>query len=107
MKTRFARVADALEAFAEAVRALDEEVAPDWIDQSRSLLGRRRHCAAVRRRIAAGVDGAAVGVGRRYLLSEEAHAEELTKVGTSTAAPKRDIAAELSRELRFVQGDDR
>lgn len=46
------------------------------VDQRRSPLGRRRHCAAVRRRVLAGDEGAAI-VGRHFLLSHQALRDEL------------------------------
>jgi len=49
---------------------------PDWIAQAESPLGPKRHCAAVRRRIAERKPGARI-VARRFLLSQEAMAEEL------------------------------
>ena len=69
-----------LEAFADMVaarvierlRATDQ----DMVSQTRSPLGSRRHCAAVRRRVAAGQHGAFV-VGRKHLLTQEALQEEL------------------------------
>lgn len=77
-------------ALEEALRVLAREIARevvrelragelDMIDQSASPLGRRRHLAAVRARVSAGAPGAAI-VGRRYLLSREAVAQELEKV---------------------------
>src|SRR5690349_1127528 len=62
----------------EAERIASEQSAEqkDWIDQASSPLGRRRHCAAVRRRIASG-KGDAAQVGRRFLLSAQALSEEL------------------------------
>lgn len=51
------------------------------VDQSGSSLGRRRHIEAVRRRVAAAEPGA-VQLGRRYLLSSEAHEDELRKLAT-------------------------
>jgi hypothetical protein len=70
------------------------------VDQVSSPLGRRRHCAAVRRRVAAGNDGAAI-VGRRHLLSREALAEELeaatkgkpSKAVATKKAPVDELAA--------------
>jgi hypothetical protein len=55
------------------------------VDQAGSALGRRRHIAAVRRRVAAG-DAGAVVLGRNYLLSQEAHAEEIRRIA---ATPKK------------------
>jgi len=81
-------------------------------DQTASPLGRRRHCAATRRRTAAGDPGAAV-VGRRHLLSDAALAEELQSITTKAkprkpAAPKPpSVRAELEAELgalRLVGG---
>jgi hypothetical protein len=48
------------------------------VDQQHSALGRRRHCAAVRRRRAEGADGAEI-VGKKHLLSRAALAEELAR----------------------------
>ncbi|MGC4088659.1 MAG: hypothetical protein QM756_12325 [Polyangiaceae bacterium] len=58
------------------VRKLTEGQQADMVDQTHSPLGRRRHCNAVRRRVAAGEAGAAV-VGRRHLLTREALGAEL------------------------------
>ncbi len=79
---------------------------PGATDQSRSPLGKRRHIAAARRRIAAGLPGAAQ-VGRRYLLSSDALADELARISgrhTETAAPASGtVRAELLAELRLVK----
>jgi hypothetical protein len=67
--------------------------------QQGSPLGPRRHCEAVRRRLAAGLPGAA-HVGRRYLLTPDALAEELSRTSAATAHPRADDAgAKLRREL--------
>jgi hypothetical protein len=50
------------------------------IDQRGSPLGRNRHCAAVKRRVFEGKEGAWV-VGRRCLLSAQALREELDDLG--------------------------
>jgi hypothetical protein len=63
---------------------------PGWVDQAGSPLGPRRHIEAVRRRVARGLGGASV-VGRRYLLSPEAMAEELASV-TRRASRSRSRA---------------
>lgn len=79
---------------------------PEAIDQSRSPLGRRRHCHAVRRRLAAGLPGASV-IGRRHLLAPEALSEELARTGGAApkqAHPGNSVRAELERELRMVKG---
>lgn len=54
---------------------------PSLVDQSRSVLGRRRHVAAVQRRLAADPQepGASI-VGKRHLLTQEALAEELGRI---------------------------
>lgn len=82
--------------------------ASDMVDQAKSPLGRRRHCAAVRRRRARGEAGAAV-IGRRHLLSHDALSEELSrlsgqpKVATTRAGGVADeLRAELSA-LRVVR----
>lgn len=85
---------DALAAEASAERAT-------WIDQRQSHLGPRRHCRAVQARIAAGSNDAAI-VGRRQLLSQAAHAEELSKSATKPAGAKQSVADELRAELRLV-----
>jgi hypothetical protein len=103
---------DLLDALADRIAARVEErlrSGPQgWIAQDVSQLGRRRHIAAVRRRVAAGVGGAAL-VGRRALLSPEALEAELKHVGCPKVRqeikPQRgSVAAELDRELRIVRG---
>jgi hypothetical protein len=82
---------------------------PGMIDQSASPLGRRRHCAAVRRLVARGEPGAAI-VGRRHLLSREALADALARCGKAAAAPVQQgggVRDELERELRMVKGGRR
>lgn len=71
-----------------------------WFDQSASPLGRRRHIAAVRARIASGAGGAAI-IDRRHLLSREALSEELERRGTGNHDTDDD---DLRRELRLVGG---
>ena len=71
----------------------------DWISQARSILPARVHCAAVRRRLATNTPGAAI-VGRRYLLSLEAHNEELERV--SKRPRKKSVADELREELEML-----
>lgn len=95
-----------LEAFAELVaenvvkRLRANE--PDMVAQETSPLGRRRHCAAVQRRVAAGLPGAAI-VGRKHLLTQAALGEELTKLGLagkkSIADEAPSIADQLSAEI--------
>lgn len=52
----------------------------EWIQQRGSALGNRKHCAAVRRRIASGEGGAAIQ-GKRFLLTTSALTEELRRGG--------------------------
>lgn len=80
---------------------------PGMIDQSSSPMGRRRHCTAVKRRVARGEPGAAI-VGRRHLLSPEALSEELGRVSGKPGAPHASasagsVRAELERELRLLR----
>ena len=76
------------------------------IDQAASPLGRRRHCACVRRRVARGEPGAAV-VGRRFFLSPAAMTEELQRTtrrsGQAIPASERSVRRELLAELALVQ----
>jgi hypothetical protein len=83
---------------------------PGMIDQANSPLGRRRHCYAVRQRLADGKPGAAV-VGRRHLLSREALDEELSVKSRRTPPRSSDnsvrvqgsVADELRRELAALE----
>jgi len=82
---------------------------PGWIDQHASPLGPRRHCAAVRRRIAEGAPGAE-RAGRRLLLTPDALREELSRGSkkqpkVDTGADVRDLAGELG--LKLVSGGTR
>lgn len=63
----------------------------DHVDQRSSPLGSRRHCAAVKRRVAAGDEGAAI-VGRKHLLSREALAAELAALSKRPALAKPEAA---------------
>lgn len=99
-----------LAALAERVAALVAERLlagqPGLIDQASSPLGRRRHCSAVKRRLASGAGGAA-RVGRWHLLSPEALAEELGRVSGNAPASSPasgSVRAELERELRVLKG---
>jgi hypothetical protein len=75
-------------------------------DQSGSPLGRRRHCSAVRRRIASGESGAAI-VGRKHLLSQEALSEELHRLkkpnGVALSPEPGKVREELMRELQGLK----
>jgi hypothetical protein len=55
------------------------------IEQGKSPLGRRRHCAAVRRMVAAG-DGRAFIVGRKHFLTADALAEEMARISREPPA---------------------
>lgn len=93
---------------AARLHARQHDVAPGMIEQVSSPLGRRRHCAAVRRRVAEGKPGASI-VGRRYLLSTEALQDELARLsGAKVAAPSGssggDVREELRRELSLLRG---
>ncbi len=83
--------AEVRDAVREAIRGGD-----DMVNQSASPLGRKRHAAAVRRRVAAGESGAAI-VGRDFLLNREALAEELAaqskRPRKSKPAPVDEVAA--------------
>ncbi|HEY2408854.1 MAG TPA: hypothetical protein VGI10_22770 [Polyangiaceae bacterium] len=74
--------------------------APGMLDQSASPLGRRRHIAAVRARVARGEPGAAI-VGRRHLLAREAVDAELAALAKrprkAKAAPSDELASLRAR----------
>ena len=96
-----------LELFAEkVVQRLRGSIGSDWVAQATSPLGRRRHCAAVQRRLAAGMGGACI-VGREHRLSPDALADELAFVSSRKAPKKRvsssGVVADLERELRLVR----
>ena len=103
-------IAEILEAAAGKARelaSLRSAERRDWLDQSTSPLGSRRHIQAVRRRLAAGLDGAGQS-GRRYLLSAEALRDELRRAGEptedTTAEPLPDAASALQGRLRAIAG---
>jgi len=76
----------------------------DWIGQAESPLGRKRHCAAVRRLVADGHPGAAV-VGRRHLLSPGALAQALGEASRPKPEPTELSPEErLGAALRLVGG---
>lgn len=99
------KIAHALRLIAEALEQ-DSQERGEWISQHESPLGRRRHCAAVRRRVSAGNSGACIG-GREHRLSTEALAEELESVSRRTLKKKvvpqsSNVIDELKRELRMI-----
>ncbi len=102
-------------------RVVREEVAAaghpadSWRDQSQSpVLGSRRHCRAVRHRLAADPqDPQAKRIGDRFLLTQEAIAEELDRVGhkpdrhpapeAEPSTPEDEALARVQRRLRQVK----
>lgn len=86
-----------------------------WRDQSQSpVLGPRRHCRAVRRRLAANPDDPdAKRVGDRFLLTPDAIAEELDRVGhkpdthptppPKPSTPEDEAIARVQRRLQRVK----
>lgn len=101
-------LAQALRAAAEVLdRAAHARTAErtDWIDQSSSPLGPRRHCKVVRQRLAEGLPGAATA-GRRHLLSTTALAEELQGARRGRADVNDLSSGEaFRRKLRAVGSD--
>jgi hypothetical protein len=103
-------------AIERVLRRVLHEQDPDWIPQGKSPLGPKRHCAAVRRRIAERKPGARI-VARRFLLSQEAMAEELgreserhsgrptvkkaARVAPANDAETADLDLELLAKLGF------
>lgn len=100
----FARVLRVAADECDAIAAEQRQQKHDWIDQHKSALQSKRHCAAVRRLIEAGEPGAA-RVGRRHLLSAEAYAQELQRVSSKSRKVKpASVADELRAELKLVGG---
>ena len=99
-------IAEALDAVAdlvaERVWLRFQQGTPDMVDQSKSPLGRRRHCNAVKRRIGNGEPGAA-RVGRRYLLTPDALTDELHRLGQGPPPKGESVADELRRELGLIR----
>lgn len=90
-------------AFAELARSVES----GWIDQEFSPLGSRRHIAAVRRRMARRQPGAeldAFVIGRRYLLSIDAVAEEYFRPARGRLRLKRALRALLRTEPANCNG---
>lgn len=97
-----ARVLRAAADECDAIEAEQQQARASWIDQRRSPLGAKRHCAAVRRLLADGLPGAAV-VGRKHMLSAEALEAELQRTSNRPRKPA-GVADELRAELRLVGG---
>lgn len=72
------QMAAALERIELRLAKCDAPGAEPMVDQQHSALGRRRHCAAVRRRRNGGQHGAEI-VGKKHLLTRAALAEELER----------------------------
>jgi len=81
-------------------KALSAAADEGMVSQTGSPLGPRRHAEAVKRRIATGAPGAAK-VGRRYLLTQDALAEELSGLSRPLAS-SNDAGEDLRRELRAI-----
>jgi hypothetical protein len=81
-------------------RALNDTSEAGMVSQSTSPLGSRRHANAVKRRLDAGLPGAAK-VGRKYLLSQDALQDELSRTTSTTAyrSGTDDPGANLRRKL--------
>ncbi len=96
---------DAADVHAIAVAVAAELRAGDvkMTDQAGSPLGRRRHIAAVRRRVATGEPGACI-VARRYLLSPEALAEELAAQSKKPRKVPAQAAVDDLADLRAQCG---
>ena len=101
-------LAEVLEAAARRARELEGEQRSElrtWTDQAISPLGRRRHVAAVRRRLAARLDGAVI-VGRRHLLAPAALDAELAALSRRPQPAEKSTRARLERRLGLVgEGD--
>ena len=108
-------VDDLVEAFQrkfrrKLMRIVQEETEgkdPRWVDQSMSVLGPRTHIKACKRRLAENLPGARKHGTRRYLLSQEAIAEELGRrvspgVKKASADGESDPVAELDKALARV-----
>jgi hypothetical protein len=100
--SEFSRVLRAAADECDRIDAEQRSERRDWVDQTASPLGSRRHIGRVRDRLATGRDGAA-RVGRRFLLSPTALAEELS-AASKVPARAPTIADELRAELRLVRG---
>lgn len=92
---------------ADRLARLEAADRQDWIDQEGSPLGPRRHCAAVRARIAAGLPGATI-VGRSFRLSPEALGEVAGEVSRPKAKRRTGSTTteeKLQEALRRVGSD--
>lgn len=71
------------------------------VTQRTSPLGRKRHCAFVRRLIAAG-DPRGWRLGRKHFATPEAVSEELSRLGQAPASPANDGAASPAPETTYA-----
>jgi hypothetical protein len=102
-----ARLLRVLLAEIEIIETEERAERRDWQSQAGSPLGNRRHCSAVKRRIAAGLEGARI-IGRRHELSPAALEQELQ--GLTKRKPKVEqsgTAARIERRLGLVAGGGR
>ena len=83
--TLHSRLAELYRQLAEAHEQLALEQATDWVDQTQSPLGRRRHCALVR-------SGALPGrrIGRRVLVPRSALDESIRGEAKPATADTKD-----------------
>ena len=107
----YVNILDALVSLiADAVVERLRPAGTDWIDQATSPLGRVRHNAAVKRRVAQGKPGASI-VGREHRLSPEALQEEMQELSRKKmlrkVEPSGGVVDELKAELRTIQGGRR
>lgn len=95
-----------IDALAEAIVTKLRSASDDgWVAQEESRLGRNKHCAAVRRRVAAGDIRAAMANGR-FLLTREALNEELRGPAVAKPLAKTEPASDgiEARILRKLEG---
>lgn len=99
-----ARILQAAAAECEALAAEQTTERLDWVDQTKSPLGSRRHIRAVRARLSAELPGAGK-LGRRFLLSPQAVAEELQCTGrVAPELPPIDEVSAMREQLALVRG---
>lgn len=118
MSARAVSADDILDDLAERIAARLEarqrrHQQPGWVPQTGSLLGPRRHCAAVKRRLLKEEGGARLD-GRTHYLSAEAYQEELgrihkrsverTPVHVGPGVVKASARSEFLAQLRTIDG---
>lgn len=91
---------------AKVVERLRGGADSEWVDQTTSPLGARRHCAIARRRLQRGESGASK-LGRRWLLTREALAAELEHGNASPPSQQppasSGVRAGLERKLALLR----